>query len=82
MNQSQLHSVRKCIEAGVVSLLRPVHKLLTKKAAGPCAKVLAAMSMFAVIGSMLIVQGTPQAFAAQTCQAGHGLELLYELHQH
>jgi hypothetical protein len=69
MTQSQLHSIRKYIEAGIVTLLRPVRQLLTKKAAGPRAKVLAAMSIFAVIGSMLIVQGTPQALAAQTVPA-------------
>jgi hypothetical protein len=69
MTQIQLHSIGKYFEAGIVSLLKAVRPLLTKKAAGPCAKILAAMGMFAVIGSMLIVQGTSQAFAAQAIPA-------------
>ena len=69
MDQKQSHPTGKCVEAGVVSLLRPVRALLTKKAVGPCASVLAVISMVALLGSMLMVQETAQAFAAPAIPA-------------
>src|SRR5437016_5660561 len=65
MTQSQLHSLRTCIEAGVTSLLRPIRAFLTKEVAGLCARALALMSMCVLLGSALMAQGTPMAFAVQ-----------------
>jgi len=65
MTQSQLHSLRTFIEAGVTSLLRPIRAFLTKEVAGLCARALALMSMCVLLGSALVAQGTPMAFAVQ-----------------
>jgi len=58
MNQKQLLPPGKRGETGKQSLLKPVRQLLTKK-------VLAAMVIVAVIGSIFLIQQIPQALAAQ-----------------
>lgn len=65
MTQSQLHSGKVFIEAGVRSLLRRVHVLVTKEAAGICMRMLALLSMCLLFGSALLMQGTSTAFALQ-----------------
>jgi hypothetical protein len=65
MMHSQIPHSKTFLRAEVYSLLRSVRTLLTQKATGSCVRILVAVGMCAAFASMLLIQGTPTAFAAQ-----------------
>lgn len=69
MTQSPFHPIGKCLEGGTVFLLKRVRARLTTQAAGLCTRVLAVLSLCLLLGSVLTIQGTSQAFAARAIPA-------------
>jgi hypothetical protein len=65
MGQNRLHLIRKRVETGVVSLLRPVSTHLKTKTTRRWASALTILSMGAIVGSALLFQVITPASADQ-----------------
>lgn len=65
MLQCQLRSLLKSVHTRILCVTRGVHRLFGEQFFIPCARMLALLSICALLGTFFAVQGTPKAFAIQ-----------------
>lgn len=66
MLQHQLRSILKSAHAQFLCMMRPVRTLFRERIFVPCVRILALLSIGAMLGLLTMTQGIPKAFASQT----------------